>query len=302
VCKAKPLRPFQEIAADFCYYAGKYYLIVVDTYTDWPTIIPMGKGITVTHMIAGLTELFSRTAIPDQLWSDRGPQFTAKAFQEFAREWGFQHLMSSPHYPQSNGRAEAAVKSMKKLIRAAWNGRFLDTNKLCRSLLQYRNTPSRKDGRSPAQKLYGHPIQDTLPAHSKSFAPEWQRSTTDATDQANSTLETAKQYYNSSARPLPEIRVGTNVAVQDPHTKLWDTYGIVTALGPHRQYHIKTQRGSTLVRNRRFIRRRVPDSVPYLRTPGLPEPVAEQAPPTQFCRSQRERKFTQRLIEDPSWV
>jgi len=139
--------------------------------------------------------------------------------------------MSSPHYPQSNGRAEAAVKSMKKLIRTAWNGRFLDANKLCKSLQQYCNTPSRKDGRSPAQKLYGHPIQDTLPAHSKSFAPEWQHSTTDAMDQANSTLETAKQYYNSASHLLPEIGVGTNLAVQDPHTKLWDTYGIVTALG-----------------------------------------------------------------------
>ena len=73
----------------------------------------MGKDITVTHMIAGLTELFSRTVIPDVLWLDRGPQFTAKAFQEFAREWGFQQLMSLPHYPQSNGKAEAAVKSMK---------------------------------------------------------------------------------------------------------------------------------------------------------------------------------------------
>jgi len=155
-----------------------------------------------------------------------------------------------------------------------------DTNKLCKSLLEYRNTPSRKDGRSPAKKLYGHPIQDTLPAHGKSFAPEWQRSTTDAMDQANSTLETAKQYYNSASHPLPEIRVGINVAVQDPHTKLWDTYGIVTALGPHRQYHIKTQRGSALVRNRRFICCRVPDSVPYLRTPELPKPVAEQAPIT----------------------
>ena len=71
----------------------------------------------------------------------------------------------------------------------------------------------------------------------------------DAMDQANSTLETTKQCYNSSAHPLPEIRVGTKL-VKNPQTKLWDAYGIVTSLGPHRQYHIKTQRGSTLVRNR----------------------------------------------------
>lgn len=36
-----------------------------------------------------------------------------------------------------------------------------DEDMLCRALLQYHNTPSRKDGFSPAQKLYGRPVQDT---------------------------------------------------------------------------------------------------------------------------------------------
>lgn len=80
---------------------------------------------------------------------------------KFATKWGFNHVTSSPWYPQSNGKAEATVKSMKKIICAAWNGRQLDEDMLCRALLQYHNTPSRKDGFSPAQKLYGRPVQDT---------------------------------------------------------------------------------------------------------------------------------------------
>ena len=47
----------------------------------------------------------------------------------------------------------------------------LNDNKLCRALLY---TPSCRDGLSPAQKLYGHPVQDTLPAHHCSFSPQWQ--------------------------------------------------------------------------------------------------------------------------------
>ncbi len=77
-------------------------------------------------------------------------------------------------YSQSNGKVEATVKSMKKLIQASWMGSHLDEAKLVCALLQIRNTPLCKDGQSPAQKLFGHPIQDTLPAHHRVFTSEWQ--------------------------------------------------------------------------------------------------------------------------------
>jgi len=86
---------------------------------------------------------------------DRGPQFTSSEFRSFTDRWSLHHQTSTTHYPQSNGRAEAAVKSMKKIIRAAWNGRCLNEEKLCRALMQYGNTPTRKDGLLPVQKLYG---------------------------------------------------------------------------------------------------------------------------------------------------
>ena len=100
-----------------------------------------------------------------------------------------------------------------------------------------------------SQALYGHPSQDNLPAHHRSFAPEWQRSITEAEAAAEKAKQHAAKYYNNTAHRLPDIQVGSNVVLQDPRTKLWDTYGIVTHVGPHRQYHIRTQPGSTLIRN-----------------------------------------------------
>ena len=190
--KPTPSLPFKEIAADFCQYAGRYYLVIVDCYSDWPTIVPMGRDITASHLIAAIRELISRTAVPDIFWSDGGPQFTSKQFREFAAQWGFTCRTSSPYYPQSNGKAEATVKSMKRLIRSAWNGRYLDDEILCQALLQYRNTPSRRDGKSPAQKLYGHPVQDTLPAHRRSFAAKWQQNIEQADTIAEASQGNAK--------------------------------------------------------------------------------------------------------------
>ena len=50
--------------------------------------------------------------------------------------------------------------------------------------MQYRNTPSSQDGLSPAQKLFGHPVQDTLPAHPKSFDPQEQTNLDRAAEKA----------------------------------------------------------------------------------------------------------------------
>ena len=71
---------------------------------------------------------------------------------------------------------------MKKIIHAAWNGRYLEEELLCRALLQYQNTPSVKDGLSPAQKLYVHPIQDVILAHDWLFNITWQSNAEEAKD------------------------------------------------------------------------------------------------------------------------
>lgn len=61
-------------------------------------------------------ELFITFGVPDDLSTDGGPQFTANSFKMFSETWGVQHQKSSVEYPQSNGRAEVAVKSAKRII------------------------------------------------------------------------------------------------------------------------------------------------------------------------------------------
>ena len=297
--KHKPDRPFQEIAVDLCTHAGHHYLVIVDCHTDWPEILPMDHNTTASKLITSLKQAFCRTAIPDILWSDGGPQFTSHVFNDFSQQWGFSHKVSSPHYPQSNGKIEATIKSMKKIIRSSWNGRVLDNDKLCRALLQYRNTPSRKDGLSPAQKLYGHPVQDILPVHRRSFSKEWQQKFQEAEEQSRQALQASENFYNLHAHPLPDIRIGSHVAIQNTQSKLWDIYGIVTDITPHRRYFIKTSSGRVLVRNRRFLRRRVPLSIPTAYQQVHPTMPTEDHLP--LTRPARTRRPTNRLIEDPYW-
>ena len=167
----QPKRPFQHLAIDFAQCQGKNFLIMVDCNTDWPSIQLMRQNTTTRSLISGLRNYFLRTAVPDVLYSDGGPQFRSHELASFLLDWGVRHASSSPGYPSSNGEADAAVKAMKKLLRRCTKQSPIDENLLARSLLQYRNTLS-KDGSSPAQRLYGRPVQDTLPVHHRAFDPK----------------------------------------------------------------------------------------------------------------------------------
>ena len=57
--------------------------------------------------------ILARHGIPEQVFSDNGPQFSCT---EFTSTWGFVHSTSSP---QSNGLAEKAVQTAKIIIMKA---------------------------------------------------------------------------------------------------------------------------------------------------------------------------------------
>ena len=57
---------------------------------------------------------FARYGIPYMLVIDNGPQISSDEFAEFSHHWEFKHITSSSQYPQSNGKAEQAVKMAKR--------------------------------------------------------------------------------------------------------------------------------------------------------------------------------------------
>jgi len=56
----------------------------------------MGGDTTALQVIIAFRQSFCCTAIPDILWSDGGPQFTSKKFDDFSHQWGFMHKPSTP--------------------------------------------------------------------------------------------------------------------------------------------------------------------------------------------------------------
>ena len=104
--------------------------------------------------------MFSEHGIPEVLRSDNGPQYASVQFADFCTSWGISHKTSSLHYPQSNGFAEACVKSAKHALqRAKYSG--ADPHL---ALLALRAMPIDSKLPSPAELLYQCRLRTTIPA------------------------------------------------------------------------------------------------------------------------------------------
>lgn len=72
-----------------------------------------------TPVIEGLKALFKTSGKPKQIMTDNAPTFVSvwqegtHQFQEFLQDYRIEHCPIQPYYPQSNGKAEAAVKITK---------------------------------------------------------------------------------------------------------------------------------------------------------------------------------------------
>ena len=236
-----PDRPWQLIGSDLFKWKSKTYLIVIDYFSRYIEVAEMPKIPTSAAVITRMKAMFARHGIPDAVKTDNGTQYMSCEFREFASSYGFRHTTSSPLNPQSNGEAERAVQTIKKL----WMGGgdpYL-------ALLSYRATPI-AGGLSPAELLMGRKLKTTLPTTDKSLQPSWKGTDSfrkqDMERKAKSKVAFDSKHRTSTLRPL---NLGEDVWIPDRKEQ-----GTVKAmLDSGRSYWIQVPSGC-LRRNRRAIR------------------------------------------------
>ncbi|XP_045027084.1 uncharacterized protein LOC123470614 [Daphnia magna] len=124
-----------------------HVLVYADRLSGWPVVHQWRRDPTAREVVQAVVHKFVELGVPMRFRSDNGPQFDAGVFQETLKRWGVAWGNSTPHYPQSNGHAEAAVKAMKELV--AKTGGDLSSEDFLAGLLEFLNTPH-ESGASPA--------------------------------------------------------------------------------------------------------------------------------------------------------
>ena len=113
--------PWQKIGLDFFEIAGKLYLAAVDYYSNFIEIDLM-TAMTSARTVTSLKKHCARYGIPRMIVLDGGPQLSSQEFKLFVDNWGITHITSSPMHQRANGRAESAVKIIKKLVKTYKEG------------------------------------------------------------------------------------------------------------------------------------------------------------------------------------
>ena len=246
ICHEYPTRPWAKVASDLCSLDGRDYLITVDYFSNFAEVDKVTDA-TSGGIIELLKQQFAPHGIPDTIMTDNGPQFASTTFRAFTNDWQFRHITSSPAYPQSNGKVENAIKTVKRLFKRAL--RAGDDPWLV--LLAFRNTPTENLQTSPNQRLFCRRTKTQLPIVEQLLQPAVIHDQAKGIKQSK---EKQTEAYNKAARDLPVLTAGQTVRMQPREGKTEWKKAKVTRVLPYRSYEVVASDGRTYRRNRRHLR------------------------------------------------
>lgn len=233
------------VATDLFEWHGQQYSVLVDSYSGWFEIDLIHDTSSAT-VIKKLKRHFSVHGAPHTLISDNARQYTSQRFKEFAKQWDFVHITSSPEYPQSNGLAERAVRSAKLLMEKSHR----DGSDVFLNLLNIRNIARDNALGSPAERLMSRQTRSTFPVNTRLLAPSPKNSTQVASQLQKKRL-IQKQYYDVTSRPLMPLAEGQVIRLQT--TKGHDRLVTVKQVCKEPRSYIVESNGGVYRRNRRHI-------------------------------------------------
>ena len=101
--------------------------------------------------------------IPEEISTDGKPDFTSGAMAELLQDFGIHHRVSSAYHPHSNLQAELGVKDVKWLLRKNVDSDgSINNSQMTAALLTFRNTPDHDTRMSPAEYVFGRPVNDRI--------------------------------------------------------------------------------------------------------------------------------------------
>ena len=233
-----PSRPWQKLGIDIFTIKSRNYLITVDYYSSFFEVDFLPE-MTSSTIISKLKSHIARYGIPDQIYSDNGPQLVSKEFKIFCQNYEICHKTSSPGNSKANGAAESAVKIAKNLMKRSLHNHedpYI-------ALLNYRNTPQEGVEYTPVQRLMGRNTKTLIPTNPSLLNPS--KINHDAVIQQREKKQDKMSQKYINQQTLPPLRTNDIVRMQPiDGTEEWKEATVVHQVPNNsRSYIVKDNRG-----------------------------------------------------------
>ena len=258
IMTSPPDYPFQKVVADIFEESGYKYLAYADKLTGFVELAYFPTNTSSNAIIKTIREFFQRWGIAEEISPDGGPNLSSREIKEWLESCGVKLRLSSAYYSKSNGRAEAAVKSLKRLLKGNTERGAINNDKIAKALLQHRNTPLRDIEKSPAELALGRSLRDSVPMPLIRYNvdPKWAQNLRKREINMCKKNESIEQKHDEQSKNLTELKIGDEVYCQNTRNKLWDRSGIIVEVLPNRQYSIKLHgSGRISLRNRCHLKK-----------------------------------------------
>lgn len=240
-----PSKPWEICATDLFELDKDTYIVLTCYYSKFFEVKKIASSSSKS-VINVLKENFSRWGIPKILKSDNGPAFASEQFKEFAENYGFEHVTSSPRYSQSMGFIEKYVQICKNVLKKAKKS----NSDPYLAILEYRNTPIEGINLSPSQLLMGRRTRTQLPVNDSLLKPQYHDGA-NVQNALNERQHIQKYYYDRGAKSLPQLNPGDQIRVRNENK--WEPGTVEQRADTPRSYVIQTEKGQKLRRNRRHL-------------------------------------------------
>uniref|UniRef100_A0A674DKD0 Gypsy retrotransposon integrase-like protein 1 n=1 Tax=Salmo trutta TaxID=8032 RepID=A0A674DKD0_SALTR len=118
-----PQRPWSHLSVDFLTdlpvsQGNTTILVVVDRFSKSCRLIPLpGLPTALQTAEALFTHVFRHYGVPEDIVSDRGPQFTCRVWRAFMERLGVSVSLTSGFHPESNGQVERVNQEVGRFLR-----------------------------------------------------------------------------------------------------------------------------------------------------------------------------------------
>ncbi|KAK3508638.1 hypothetical protein QTP70_001333 [Hemibagrus guttatus] len=204
-------------------------MVVVDRFSKGCKLIPL-KGLPTVMQTADVmfAHVFRNFGLPEDIVSDRGPQFTSRVWRALCARVDIGVSLSSSHHPQSNGQAERLNQEIGRFLRSycsreqqRWS-EFLPWAEYAQNSLTHSFT-----GLTPFQCVLGYQPPLFPWSGEPSSVPaveEWYRRSQEVWERAHVRLQRAVRRQRLQAdrhrRPHPAYQVGQMVWLSTRNLRL----------------------------------------------------------------------------------